>query len=318
MEGERRRNRFKDASTPVEVVQAAIALGANRAGVELGAAELDLALRRRLMNRGYADVLERLAPSIELVAPTIEEALAAAPPDEEALHVVAIAEFSAQLADVVGERLRAGRAVLTFGGDHSLSIGTLAGASRLGRLGVIWIDAHGDINTPATTPSRRVHGMPVAIALGYGPRVMVAVGHQFDMQLDDLVYIGVRNLDSGERALLRQSPAQVFTMAHVNRLGVADVAAEAVGRLQQRGVDAVHVSFDLDVLDPHAIHGIGSPEPGGLTYREADQLLMLLRDSDLPIVSADFGELDPTLDPSGASARLAAGLAARLLGEEIL
>ena len=318
MEPARLANRFKDAATPVAVLLASIALGANRAGVELGAAELDLALRRRLMNRGYADVLGRLLPPVTLTAPTIDEALAAAPPDEEALHVVAIAEFSARLADAVGERLRAGQAVLTFGGDHSLSIGTLAGASRLGRLGLIWIDAHGDINTPATTPSRRVHGMPVAVALGYGPRAIVAVGHQFDVQLDDLVYIGVRNLDPGERELLRQSPARVFTMAHVNRLGVPALAAEAIDHLRRRGVDAVHLSFDLDALEPSIIQGIGSPEPGGLTYREADHLLTLLRDSDLPLVAADFVELDPTLDPSDRAARLAAGLAARLLGEEII
>lgn len=310
------RNRFKDRATPVELVQVELNLGANRAGAEQGAAALSEALRRRLANRGFDDVARRIERIAEVRAPALDEAVAL--PDEEALHVTAIARVSREVADLVGAALQGGSAVLALGGDHSMSIGTLAGASRLGRLGVIWVDAHGDINTPATSPSGRVHGMPVAVALGYDPPEIVAVGHQFDVQLDDLIYIGVRNLDHGERALLRQSPAQVYTMASIDRLGIAGVAAEAIERLTERGVDAVHLSFDLDVLDPSVIIGIGSPEPGGLTYREADQLLTLLRSSDLPRVSADFAELDPTLDPSGQSVRLAAGLAARLLGEEIL
>jgi arginase len=316
VEPARQRNRFKDRATPVELVQIALCLGANRAGVEQGAAALVAALQRRLTSRGFDDVAQRIARMAEVRAPALEEAVPF--PDEEALHVTAIARISREVADLVGAALQDGRAVLALGGDHSMAIGTLAAASRLGRLGVIWVDAHGDINTPATSPSRRVHGMPVAVALGYGPREIVAVGHQFDVQLDDLVYIGVRNLDPGERALLRQSPAQVYTMASIDRLSMAGVAAEAIDRLTERGVDAVHLSFDLDALDPSVITGIGSPEPGGLTYREADQLLTLLRNSDLPLVSADFAELDPTLDPSGQSVRLAAGLAARLLGEEIL
>jgi arginase len=300
----------------VHILGVPMDLGSGRRGVDMGPSAIRIA--------GVADRLRELGHKVvdggDLVIKNMEELKVG---NVRARYLGEIARVSALLARKVENIMERAQFPLVLGGDHSIAVGTVSGIAavcqgRGKKLGLLWIDAHGDINTPATTPSRRVHGMPVAIALGYGPRVMVAVGHQFDMQLDDLVYIGVRNLDSGERALLRQSPAQVFTMAHVNRLGVADVAAEAVGRLQQRGVDAVHVSFDLDVLDPHAIHGIGSPEPGGLTYREADQLLMLLRDSDLPIVSADFGELDPTLDPSGASARLAAGLAARLLGEEIL
>jgi arginase len=205
-----------------------------------------------------------------------------------------------------------------IGGDHALSIGSLAGAGRDCRLGVIWLDAHGDINTPETSPSGHVHGMPLAAAIGRGPRELVAIGQQADLQLDDLIYLGVRDLDPGERRLLRESPALVFSMAIIDRIGIDAAWSETARRLRERRVDAVHVSLDLDVLDPAIMRGTGTRVPGGLTYREAHRLLTLLRESDLPIVSVDVVELNPTLDPDGASTEVAAALTAVLLGEEML
>jgi arginase len=239
-------------------------------------------------------------------------------PEVNALHVDAIATASAELAAAVGAAVTSGRLALVIGGDHALSIGSLAGAGSVCRLGVIWLDAHADINTPETSPSGHVHGMPLAAAIGRGPRELVAIGEQADLRLDDLVYIGVRDLDPGERLLLRESPALVYPMASIDSIGVDAAVREAARRLRERRVDAVHVSFDLDVLDPAIMPGTGTRVPGGLTFREAHRLFTLLRESDLPIVSVDVVELNPLLDPSGASTEVAAALTAVLLGEEML
>jgi arginase len=270
-----------------------------------------------LSRRGYADILERLSAPCTVEVASLEDARVMPQETENARFAGAVAEACRNVADVVGESIDAGRFPLILGGDHALSIGTLAGASRAGRLGAIWIDAHGDINTPDTSPSGNIHGMPLAAALGYGPSPLVSVGHRFDLAIDDLVYIGVRDLDPGERELLRQSPATVFTMESVDGMGIDAVTGEAVRRLRERGVEAVHLSFDLDALDPLVFPATGVTVPGGLTYREARRCLTTLRDSTLPIVSADIVEYNPAVDGHPEMALLAARLIAALLGEEL-
>lgn len=294
-----------------------LALGAVCAGVERGAAELDAALRRRLRERDLPEIARRLRETGDIaVAP-----LDACPPDPRArgnaLHVEAIAAACGELAAVVGASVTAGRLPLVLGGDHALSIGSLAGAASAGRLGVIWIDAHGDINTPATSPSGHVHGMPLAAALGRGPTALVEVAARSRLCFEDIAWIGVRDLDPAERALLRESPA-VYPLSAVDELGIAGVARAVIAHMRARGVEAVLISFDLDVLDPALMPGTGTRVPGGLTYREARQLLTALRESDLPIVAVDVVELNPLLDPTGGSTQVAAGLTAVLLGETVL
>jgi arginase len=311
-------NRLKDRSVPIDVIRVPMALGADREGVDRGATELDNALRRRLEQRGFPDILARLSSSAEITVTARGACVRLPHPTENALHVDAIAAASQDLAAAVRAAVSSGNLALVIGGDHALSIGSLAGAGSDCRLGVIWLDAHGDINTPETSPSGHVHGMPLAAAIGRGPRELVAVGAQADLQLDDLVYIGVRDLDPGERRLLRESPALVFSMAIIDSIGIDAAWGEAARRLRERRVDAVHVSFDLDVLDPAIMSGTGTRVPGGLTYREAHRLLTLLHECDLPIVSVDIVELNPTLDPDGASTEVAAALTAVLLGEEML
>lgn len=318
MEAGRSGNRLKDASVPIDVIQVPMALGADRHGVDRGAADLDRAVRERLRSRGFDHVADRLRTSCEIAVDTLESVPASDHPSSTALHVDAIAEASQRLSAAVERSVKAGHLALVIGGDHALSVGSLAGASTLGRLGVIWIDAHADINTPETSPSGHVHGMPIAAAIGRGPEQLVQVGSRADLRLEDLVYIGLRDLDLGERILLRDSPALLYTISSVETLGVAAVTYEAIRRLFQRGVDAVHLSFDLDSLDPTIMPGTGTPVPGGFTYREARQMLSLLRASDLPIVSVDVVELNPTLDPGGGSLEVAAGLTAALLGEELV
>lgn len=311
-------NRLKDPQVPIDVIQVPMALGADRHGVDRGAAALDDAVRERLRSRGFDYVVDRLHSSTEIAVDALGSTPASDHPSVTALHVDAIAEASHRLAEEVERSVTAGNLALVIGGDHALSIGSLAGASSLGRLGVIWIDAHADINTPETSPSGHVHGMPIAAAIGRGPDQLVRVGSRADLRLEDLVYIGLRDLDLGERRLLRESPALLYPISSVESLGIAAVTYEAIRRLFERRVDAVHLSFDLDVLDPTIMPGTGTPVPGGLTYREARQMLSLLRASDLPIVSIDVVELNPTLDPTGGSLEVAAGLTAALLGEELI
>jgi arginase len=310
-------NRLKDPEVPIDVICVPLALGANREGVDQGAAALDEELRSGLERHGYASILKRLSTLRMVEVLSLAEAAGQVQAVQNALNAGPIAEACTRLATLAGESIAAGRFPLIFGGDHALSIGSLAGASRAGRLGVVWIDAHGDINTPDTTPSRNVHGMPLAFALGYGPKILVNIGHRFDLVLDDVVYIGIRDLDPAERELLRQSPAMVFTMDSVDTMGIDAVAEEAIRRLLERGVDAVHLSFDFDALDPSAFAATGVTAPGGLTYREARRCLALLGASNLPIVSADLVEFNPLLDADGEAARIAGRLAAALLGESL-
>ena len=316
MEPGRRQNGLKDPQVPIDVIQVPMALGANRRGVDRGAAELDHAVRERLAKRGFESIVERFTGSQTIPVASLDSM--PADDDSTAKHADAIAAVVAKLSTAVETCVRQSRLALVVGGDHALSIGSLAGAATAGRLGVIWLDAHGDINTPETSPSGNVHGMPVAVALGRGPERLVEVGRRSDLRFEDLVYIGLRDLDPGERALLRDSPALVYPISSVETLGIAAVTYEAIRRLLERGVDAVHISFDLDVLDPTIMPGTGTPVPGGLTYREARHMLSLIRASDLPIVSVDVVELNPELDCSGGSLEIAAGLTAALLGEEFI
>lgn len=313
-----RGNRLANRSVPIDVLRVPMALGADRLGVDRGAAELDQALRARLEARGFPQILERLRPAREITVAPLPVTRHSDHPNPRALHLDAIAAAAQELAAAVGAAVSQGRLALVIGGDHALSIGSLAGAARAGRLGVIWIDAHGDINTPETSPSGHIHGMPLAAAIGLGPAELVDIGAPADLRLADLVYLGVRDLDAPERELLRSAAALTYPMSSIDTLGIVTAAHNAIQHLTKQGIDAVHLSFDLDVLDPTIMSGTGTRVPGGLTYREAHHLLTLLRDSSLPIVSIDVVELNPVLDPSGTSTEIAAGLTAALLGETML
>jgi arginase len=295
-----------------------MALGADRDGVDMGAAELDRLLRARLDERGYDWILRRLNDSVEITVQERDVAVRDTLLHTNALHVNAIATAARELASIVSASVLANHLALVLGGDHALSIGSLAGAALSRRLGVIWIDTHADINSPETSPSGHVHGMPLAAAIGRGPQELVDIARQSRLDLANVVYVGLRNVDPGERALLRDSEAGLYSMERIDALGVDEVVAGTVARLRDRGVEHVHVSFDLDVLDPTIMPGTGTRDPGGLTYREAHRIFRLLRESDLPIVSADVVELNPLLDASGDSTIVAAGLTAALLGEEMI
>jgi arginase len=203
-----------------------------------------------------------------------------------------------------------------LGGDHSIAVGTVGGVSDDGGTGVLWVDAHGDFNTPATSPSGNLHGMPLAALLGLGAPELVNLGRRgAKLAPDAVLLIGTRDLDSEERKLLRESKVGVYTMREIDERGMATVAQEALERLNH--LDRIHVSLDMDSLDPAEAPGVGTPVPGGLTYREAHLLMEIIADCGC-IGSVDVVEINPILDNRNHTARIAVELVASLLGQSIL
>ncbi|CUS05348.2 Arginase [Candidatus Promineifilum breve] len=283
-------------------------LGQNRRGVDTGPSAVRYAhLEARLERLGHV---------------IIDEGNVAAPNPEE--HVVegsgrrlrAVSAICSTLYDKACPWLDAGDFALFLGGDHSISIGSVAAAARNGPIGVIWIDAHSDFNTPESSPSGNIHGMPVAALVGEGPESLVNVGAPgAKLNSAQIVQIGIRDLDAAERERLVHSGIHVFTMRHVDELGMAVVARQALERL--RHLPRLHVSLDMDSLDPAEAPGVGTPVPGGLTYREAHLLMEILGDSGR-VGSLDIVEINPILDEMNKTAELAVELAASLLGQRIL
>jgi arginase len=205
---------------------------------------------------------------------------------------------------------------LFLGGDHSLAVGTIAGVTEEEPIGVLWIDAHADMNTHETSPSGNLHGMPLAALLGHGRPELVDVGRA-GPKLDpgDVVLIGTRSIDPGERELIRHSGIGVYTMREIDERGVSVVVREALVRLAHR--QRLHVSLDMDVLDPGEAPGVGTPVSGGLTYREAHLVMEMIAESER-VASAEVVEINPILDNGNRTARLACGLISSLLGKSIL
>lgn len=208
-----------------------------------------------------------------------------------------------------------------LGGDHSIAIGTVGGlvegaAAANESVGLLWVDAHSDFNTPETTPSGNIHGMPVAVLTGSGHAELVNLGGAgAKLRPQDIVMIGIRSVDRTERVALNRSGIHIFTMRDVDELGMATVARQALSRLNH--VDRIHVSMDMDAIDPSIAAGVGTPVPGGLTFREAHLLMELLAASD-KIRSLDVVEINPILDEQNRTAELAVALVASLLGQQIL
>jgi len=201
---------------------------------------------------------------------------------------------------------------IVLGGDHSIAMGSVPGAAQGVPTGVIWVDAHGDFNTPETSPSGNIHGMPLAALCGFGDPRLLERGPWVDPR--HVVLIGVRSLDPGEVELLRQAGPTLYTMKEVDRMGMSRIAEEALERLS--ALPRIHLSLDADVLDPEIAPGVGTPVPGGLTYREAHLLMELFSDSGR-ISSLDLVEVNPILDRENRTARIMVELAASLLGKRI-
>ncbi len=295
----------------VAVIGAALDLGQGRRGVDMGPSAIRYAgldERLRALGRGVVD----LGNVQTATAETVSER------SERARYLPEILEACARVAGLVAESLADGAVPLVLGGDHSIAIGTLAGVARHhGRAGgVIWLDAHADLNTPATSPSGNVHGMALAAALGLAgdafahPELTLPA-----LEPERVALVGVRSLDEGERALLRGSGARVFTMSEIDRIGIERAVHEALDRVAGPGF--VHVSLDLDVLDPEVAPGVGTPVRGGLTYREAHLALELIAEAGVA-ASLEVVEVNPILDRENTTAGLAVELVASALGKTIL
>ena len=228
-----------------------------------------------------------------------------------------IERVNQELCRTVNEEVGKGNFPLVLGGDHSIAIGTIAGVMQhKKKLGLIWFDAHGDINTVETSPSGNIHGMSVAVSLGSGHQRLRAIGG-ITAQLDPakIVMIGIRDLDPGEKVLLKRLGVAVYTMHEIDMMGMAKVMEEAI-RIVSDGTDGIHVSFDMDVMDPLHAPGVGTPVVGGLTYRESHLAMELISAANIA-TSAEFVEVNTVLDNKNQTAKVAVALIGSLLGERL-
>ena len=300
---------------PVHIIGVSLDLGGNRRGVDMGPSAFRIAgLGERLTALGIPVV-----DAGDLVAP-IPEVKAFGDPTKK--YIREIARVCERLYKTSLAVLEKGGIPLVLGGDHSLGAGSVAATADYLRrenkaLGLIWVDAHGDMNTPGTSSSGNVHGMPLAALLGPEPAELARIGGFSPKVLPaHTVLIGVRNLDEREKVAVRDSHVNVFTMKDIDRQGIASVVEQAV-RLAGNGTAGIHLSFDLDVCDPGIAPGVGTPVKGGLDYREAHMLMEVVADSGL-LTSLDLVEVNPTLDVRNTTAQLGAELAASALGMKIL
>ena len=293
---------------PVAVIGAGLDLGAGRRGVDMGPSAIRYA--------GLAARLEEIGREVhdsgDIHSPVPEATEAG---EGNAHYLGPILAACALLADLVAAATLQGRVPLTLGGDHSIAMGTLGGmAAAHGAGAVLWIDAHGDLNRPETSPTGNVHGMPLAAVLGVAGEAFAQVAYPTP-SITKAALLGVRSLDPGERSLIRELGLRVYTMKELDERGVQVCTAEALDYL--RGSPFVHVSLDLDAVDPMFAPGVGTPVRGGLSYREAHLALELVAESGLAD-SIDVVEVNPILDRENETGALAVELAVSALGARIL
>jgi arginase len=300
---------------PVHIVGVPLDLGGNRRGVDMGPSAFRIAgLAEQIAALGHA-----VADRGDVAAP-IRETQPKSDPSKK--YVDAIAHVCRSVYDEVRQALEEGAIPLVLGGDHSLAAGSVAASADWIRrssglpLGVIWVDAHADMNTPATTTSGNVHGMPLAALLGHEPHELASIGSAPSVLPAHTALVGIRNLDEKEKDAIRAWGVHIFTMKEIDRDGIASVAERAIA-VAANGTGGVHVSFDLDVCDPMFAPGVGTPVKGGLDYREAHTLMELVADS-RRLVALDLVEVNPTLDIRNTTAELATELALSALGKKIL
>ena len=302
-------------SRPVHVIGVSLDLGGNRRGVDMGPSAFRIAgLSERLAALGMTSV-----DVGDLVAP-IPETKTFGDPTKK--YVREIARVCDKLYKTSLGVLEKGGLPLVLGGDHSLAAGSVAATSDFLRrdgktVGLIWVDAHGDMNTPATSSSGNVHGMPLAALLGSEPAELARIGgFSPKVRPDSTVLIGIRNLDEREKERIRESGVHVFTMKEIDRNGIAAVVEQAIA-VASRDTGGIHVSFDMDVCDPSIAPGVGTPVKGGLNYREAHMVMEMVADSGR-LRALDLVEVNPILDDRNTTAILGAELASSALGQKII
>lgn len=299
---------------PVRVIGAPTDYGANRRGVDMGPSAIRYAgLADQLASADLAviDSGDIDAPRAEVCDPHSHP-----PASGNAKFLNETETVCRSLAKAVSSALAADQFPLVLGGDHSVAIGSLNGAARTADIGAVWFDAHTDLNTPETSPSGNVHGMPLAAALGYGAFAGVEWATVPNLSADNIALVGLRSVDESEKERLNDSDISVFTMSEIDKRGITAVTEDALA-VATDGVERMHVSLDLDWLDPTEAPGVGTPVRGGVSYREAHAAMEQVADCGL-LGSMDLVEVNPILDDSNETAALATELAASALGKRIL
>ena len=292
-------------------------LGAARRGVDMGPSAIRIAgAAERLCDLGHlVDETRNIGIPLREELPAQEAG--------RARFLSAIVEACAQLAVETAHAVRAESIPVTLGGDHSLAMGSLAGvatalAERGERVGLVWLDAHSDIHTPDTSASGNVHGMPVAHLLGHGDRRLASIASVAPaLRPENVVLVGLRDVDPPERDHIRDWGVTAFTMRDIDERGIAAVMRDAL-EIAGRGTAGVHVSLDMDWLDPIEAPGVGTAVRGGATYREAHTAMEIVADRDEHLFSLDVVEVNPVLDRHNRTAELAVGLIASALGQRTL
>jgi arginase len=298
----------------VRIIGAPTDYGANRRGVDMGPSAIryaGLADQLRDADIEPVDAGDVQAPRAEERSP---ETLP--PHDETAKFFEETKRVCSQLSEAVATALTADELPLVLGGDHSVAIGSVSGSAAAEPIGAIWFDAHADLNTPESSPSGNIHGMPLAAALGIGGFGDDAWATAPNLREKNVVLVGLRSVDEAEKRLLDEREITVFTMSDIDSRGITAVVEDALA-VATDGVDSIHLSLDLDWLDPTQAPGVGTPVRGGVTYREAHSAMEQVATASV-VRSLDLVEVNPTLDQYNETAELATELAASALGKRIL
>jgi arginase len=300
---------------PVHIIGVPLDLGGGRRGVDMGPSAFRIAgLGDQIASLGYT-VIDKG----DLPAPIPETKR---PENLKKKYVKEIAKVCQKLYDATLKSLDDGALPVLLGGDHSLAAGSVAASASWVRkaqskpIGLIWVDAHGDMNTPETTTSGNVHGMPLAALLGQEPVELSSIGTSPSILPQHTVLVGIRNLDDQEKQQIKSAGVHVFTMKDIDRDGIAKVAERAL-MLASDGTGGVHISFDMDVCDPAIAPGVGTPVKGGFDYREAHMIMEMVADT-RQLVALDLVEVNPTLDIRNTTAEFGTELALSALGKNIL
>ncbi len=299
----------------IRIIGVPMDLGAGRRGVDMGPSALRIAgLTERLRDIGHTvsdegDIQVKVPESQEIDNPQLK-------------YLPEIVRVTTILAHRVEEAMERHEFPLVLGGDHSIAMGTISGLSGYARkhnlrFGLIWIDAHADMNTSETTPSGNIHGMPLAVVLGEGPRELTTIGGDFrKVDPHNVALLGVRNIDKAEKEIVRKTGITYYTMADIDKYGAHRIIGRVLKEMKEK-VDLLHVSFDIDSVDPSIAAGVGTPAPGGLSYREAHLIMETIADCEC-MSSLEVTEVNPIFDIRNQSAEFAAEVVASALGKRII
>ncbi|HEX9385696.1 MAG TPA: arginase [Anaerolineales bacterium] len=294
----------------IDIIGVPIDLGADRRGVDMGPSAIRYAhLHPKLKELGYT-----LEDRGNIEVPILETCQIT---DPKLKYLDCILPMGRRVAGAVAPSIQAGHFPLVLGGDHSLSVGSIRGAAKHRRLGVIWVDAHADFNTAETTPSGNIHGMPLAALCGLGDPRLVCLWEEVPPVIDPkrVAVIGARDLDLGEKRNLRAAGVMVQSMEQIDRIGMVSALEKAVERVS-RDADGIYLSFDMDALDPRHAPGVGTPVPGGLTFREAHLACEVIAETG-KLIGMDMVEVNPILDVQNQTALLAVEFIRSALGSRI-